>query len=64
MFALLTVWFAVGGSVLGGFFAISRVVGFSESWPLTFEDVDDPAELASRTHALEIVSDPPPLRAR
>jgi hypothetical protein len=75
VFALLTVWFAVGGSVLGGFFAISRVVGFSESWPLTFEDepdgpvwlavfedVDDPAELATQTHALEIVRDPDPLR--
>ena len=24
--------------MLGGFFAISKVVGFSESWPLTFED--------------------------
>jgi hypothetical protein len=77
VFVLLTVWFAVGGSVLGGFFAISRVVGFSESWPLTFEDepdapvwlavfedVDDPDELATRTHALEVVSDPDSLRAR
>jgi hypothetical protein len=77
VFALLTVWFAVGGSVLGGFFAISRVVGFSESWSLTFEDepdgpvwlavfedIDDPGTLVSRTHALEVVSDPAPLRPR
>ena len=77
VFLLLTVWFAVGGAVLGCFFAISRVVGFSESWPLTFEDepdaplwlaifedVDDPTDLASRTHALEIVSDPEVLRPR
>ena len=71
VFLLLTVWFAVGGSILGCFFAISRAVGFSESWPLTFEDetdgpvwlavydeVDRPEELAARTHALEIVRDP------
>jgi hypothetical protein len=71
VFALITVWFAVGGSVLGCFTAISKVVGFSESWPLTFEDaangpvwlavydeVDDPDELASATHALELVQDP------
>jgi hypothetical protein len=77
VFALMTVWFAVGGSVLGGFAAISRVVGFSESWPLTFEDepdapiwlaifedVDDPDDLSSRTHALEIVTDPEPLPPR
>jgi hypothetical protein len=76
VFLLLTVWFAAGGAVLGCFFAISRLVGFSESWPLTFEDepnaplwlaifedVDDPGDLASRTHALEIVTDPEPLRA-
>jgi hypothetical protein len=75
VFLLLTVWFAAGGAVLGCFFAISKVVGFSESWPLTFEDapdgpvwlavfedVDEPAELASRTHALELVTDPEPLR--
>ncbi len=71
VFLLITVWFAAGGSVLGCFTAISKVVGFSESWPLTFEDetagpvwlavyddVDDPDELASSTHALEIVHDP------
>jgi hypothetical protein len=75
IFALITVWFAAGGAVLGCFMAISRVVGFSESWPLTFEDdpgsplwlavfedVDDPALLASRTHALEVVADPAPVR--
>jgi hypothetical protein len=75
VFAMLTLWFAVGGSVLGCFFAISRVVGFSESWPLTFEDgVDGPLWLAvfddteppdalvTRTHALEVVTDPAPLR--
>ncbi len=64
VFALLTVWFAVGGAVLGCFVAVSRVVGFSESWPLTFEDVDDAVELASRTHALEIVPDPEPVQPR
>jgi hypothetical protein len=77
VFLLLTVWFAVGGAVLGAFFAISRVIGFSESWPLTFEDepdaplwlaifedVDDPTDLATRTHALEIVSDPEQLHPR
>ena len=47
VFLLLTVWFAVGGSVLGCFFAISRAIGFSESWPLTFEDeTDGPVWLA------------------
>jgi hypothetical protein len=76
VFLMLTVWFAAGGAVLGCFFAISRVVGFSESWALTFEDETDgpvwlavfddrelPAELASRTHALELVTDPAPLQA-
>ncbi len=71
VFLLITVWFAAGGSVLGGFAAISKVVGFSESWPLTFEDttagpvllavyheVDDPDELAASTHALELIHDP------
>jgi hypothetical protein len=75
IFLLLTVWFAAGGAVLGCFYAVSKVVGFSESWPLTFEDeidgpvwlavfqeVDEPAELAERTHALELVTDPEPLR--
>jgi hypothetical protein len=75
IFLLLTVWFAAGGAVLGCFFAVSKVVGFSESWPLTFEDendgpvwlavfeqVDEPTELAERTHALELVTDPEPLR--
>ena len=51
-----------------------EVVGFSESWPLTFEDetdgpvwlavfeeIDEPTELAARTHALELVTDPEPL---
>jgi hypothetical protein len=72
---LLTAWFAAGGAVLGCFTAVSRVVGFSESWPLTFEDdsdgpvwlavyedVEAPDELASRTHALEVVTDPAPLQ--
>jgi hypothetical protein len=72
---MLTVWFAAGGAVLGCFTAVSRVVGFSESWGLTFEDepegpvwlavfeeVDDPAELADHTHAVEVVTDPPALR--
>lgn len=76
IFLLLTVWFAAGGAVLGCFFAISREVGFSESWALTFEDepdgqlwlavfedVDQPDELATRTHALELVTDPAPLQA-
>jgi len=71
VFALITVWFAAGGAVLGCFTAISKVVGFSESWPLTFEDatsgpvwlavydeIDDPDALATHTHALEIVKDP------
>jgi hypothetical protein len=75
IFLLLTAWFAAGGAVLGCFTAISRVVGFSESWPLTFEDdtdgpvwlavyedVEAPDDLASRTHALEIVTDPAPLQ--
>jgi hypothetical protein len=74
VFALLTTWFAAGGAVLGCFFAISRLVGFSESWPLTFEDegegpvwlavfddVGEPTALAERTHALEVVADPAPL---
>jgi hypothetical protein len=72
VFLLITVWFAAGGAVLGCFTAISKVVGFSESWPLTFEDetdgpvwlavyddhIDDPDALASSTHALELVRDP------
>jgi hypothetical protein len=75
VFLLLTVWFAAGGAVLGCFFAISKVVGFSESWALTFEDepdgpvwlavfedVGEPTALAERTHALEIVTDPAPLQ--
>lgn len=75
VFVMLTVWFAAGGAVLGCFFAISKVVGFSESWPLTFEDGDggpvwlavfedvgEPTALAERTHALEVVTDPPPLQ--
>jgi hypothetical protein len=74
VFLLLTVWFAAGGAVLGCFFAVSKVVGFSESWPLTFEDehdgpvwlavfddVGEPTELAKRTHAIEVVTDPDPL---
>jgi hypothetical protein len=72
---LITAWFAAGGAVLGCFTVISRVVGFSESWPQTFEDeadgpvwlavyedVDAPDDLGSRTHALEIVTDPAPLQ--
>ena len=75
VFLLLTVWFGVGGAVLGGFFAISRVIGFSESWNLTFEDephaeiwlgifeaVDDPALVASQTNALEITTEPRPVQ--
>ena len=75
VFLLLTVWFGVGGAVLGGFFAISRVIGFSESWSLTFadepegpiwlavfEELDDPDLLTSRTHALEVVRDPDPVQ--
>src|SRR5437868_9750684 len=71
VFLLLTVWFAAGGSVLGGFTAISRSVGFSESWPLTFEDEPEgPLWLAvyadaaaaevvvPTTHPLEVVRDP------
>jgi hypothetical protein len=69
---LLTVWFAAGGAVLGCFIAVSRAVGFSESWSLTFED--DPGgplwlaiydagatadDVEARTHPLEIVPDPP-----
>ena len=73
VFVMLTTWFAAGGAVLGCFFAISRMVGFSESWPLTFEDGDGPvwlavfedvgeaSQLADRTHALEVVTDPAPL---
>ena len=74
VFLMLTAWFAAGGAVLGCFFAVSKVVGFSESWPLTFEDdgdgpvwlavfedVGEPTELASRTKALEVVTDPAPL---
>jgi len=72
---LLTAWFAAGGAVLGCFAAVSHVVGFSDSWSLTFEDepdgplwlaiyedVDAPDELAWRTHALEVVTDPAPLQ--
>jgi hypothetical protein len=75
VFLMLTVWFAAGGAVLGCFFAVSKVVGFSESWALTFEDepdgpvwlavfddVGEPTALAERTHALEIVTDPEPLQ--
>lgn len=71
VFLLITVWFAAGGAVLGCFTAVSKVVGFSESWPLTFEDetdgplwlavyeeIDDPRDLAASTHALELVDDP------
>jgi hypothetical protein len=74
VFLMLTIWFAAGGAVLGCFFAISKVVGFSESWTLTFEDepvgpvwlavfedIGEPSELADRTHALEVVTDPAPL---
>ncbi len=76
VFLLLTVWFAVGGAILGAFFAVSRVIGFSESWSLTFEDepegelwlgifeeVDDPAGVASQTHALEFTSAAKPVQA-
>jgi hypothetical protein len=38
VFGLLTAWFAAGGSLLGAFTQVSRRTGFSESWPLTFED--------------------------
>ena len=38
-FGLGTAWIAGAGAVLGGFVAVSRKTGFSESWPLTFEDV-------------------------
>jgi hypothetical protein len=75
VFALLTIWFAAGGAVLGCFFAISRVVGFSESWALTFEDetdgpvwlavfddVEQPSHLVDHTHPLELLTDPAPLR--
>jgi hypothetical protein len=71
VYALMIAWFAVGGSVLGGFWAISRSVGFSESWPLTFEDEPDgplwlavyadPAtveDVVPDTHPLEVVRDP------
>ena len=71
VFLLLTLWFAVGGSRPRMLLRGLRVVGFSESWPLTFEDetdgpvwlavyeeVEDPEELAARTHTLEIVRDP------
>jgi hypothetical protein len=47
VFALMTCWFAAGGAVFGAFTAVSRRVGFSESWPLTFEDEpDEPLWLA------------------
>jgi len=71
VYILMIAWFAVGGAVLGGFAAISRSVGFSESWPLTFEDEPDgplwlavyadPAtveDVVPGTHPLEIVRDP------
>src|SRR6266542_1987079 len=71
VFALLTAWFGAGGAVLGGFTAVSRSVGFSESWPLTFEDEPDgplwlavyadassAEEVVPTTHPLEIVHDP------
>ena len=38
VFGLMVAWFAAGGSLLGAFFAVERRIGFSESWPLTFED--------------------------
>jgi len=47
VFGLMTAWFAAGGAVFGAFAAVSRRVGFSESWPLTFEDEpDEPLWLA------------------
>jgi len=41
VFALMSAWFAAGGAVFGAFAAVARRVGFSESWPLTFEDEPD-----------------------
>jgi hypothetical protein len=47
VFGLMTAWFAAGGAVFGAFVAVSRRIGFSESWPLTFEDEpDEPLWLA------------------
>jgi hypothetical protein len=69
--ALLTAWFAAGGAVLGGFTAVSRAVGFSESWPLTFEDEPEgplwlavysdasrAEDVVPATHPLQVVHDP------
>ena len=71
VFVLITCWFAAGGAVLGAFAAISRQIGFSESWPLTFEDQPegplwlavyaDPDTLehvVTATHPLEVVREP------
>ena len=72
VFLLLTVWFAVGGAVLGLLLRdLEAWSGFSESWPLTFEDepegpvwlavfeeVDEPGRArVAHTHALEMVTD-------
>jgi hypothetical protein len=71
VFLLLTGWFAAGSAVLGAFAAISRSIGFSESWPLTFEDepsgplwlavyadASAAADVVPSTHPLEIVREP------
>ncbi len=70
IFALLVVWFAGGGSLVGAFAGVMRATGFSESLPLTFADEPDrPLWLAvygsrdirptiDATHPLEIVIDP------
>jgi len=62
--ALLTVWCAVGGAALGWFAAIGRIVGLSRErtlWLAVFDDVGEPSELASRTHAVDVLTDPAPL---
>jgi hypothetical protein len=76
IFLLITAWFAAGGAVLGCFTAVSKAVGFSESWPSTFEDSpDEPVwlaifddavsvdEIEEQTRPLQIVPDPPSLAA-
>lgn len=71
VFGLMVGWFAAGGCVLGAFFAVERRIGFSESWPLTFENhAERPLWLAvynprvdvrgvlQETRPIEVVTDP------
>jgi hypothetical protein len=74
VFALVTAWLAAGGSLMGGFVAVARKTGFSDSWPLTFgeqpdvsvwlavyRDIDPDRVGLSDTEPLEVRFDPPVL---